>query len=727
MTVVHMIGNAHIDPVWLWGWQAGVDEAVATLSAAADRCDEYPDFIFTCGESWLFAQVERLRPELFSRIHKQIADGKWCIVGGTYIQPDLNLPTAMALRRQVRLGQAYFHDRFSVHPRIGYNIDSFGHPASLPDLLVEHGYTGYVLGRPQPSQMDIPFAAFRWRGAGGAELPAFRIIPGYAFFVTDLHDHIMQAVAHADPALGHTMCFYGVGNHGGGPTRLQLDWILEHRTAFGGIELRLSTPHAFFDAIAPHHNALPLIEGELQHCFPGCYSAMADIKRAQRQGEHLLDQAERAATAFTTDAFTTGRAERSHHLAKIDAAWDDLLFTAFHDIVTGTATPTAWASVRAMQGRARIAAEEVLLDTTRIWAHRTLPPCHEHQIVAINTDDAPFDGFVECETWLDYDLWENRFLVTADGTPVPFQQVQPEAMHRIPSLVFPARIPPGAATTVLLRSGPPLMNQATPTDLTVSPTRLANARLAVDLGPNGISGIAFDGRSLLAAQGITLQLRDDHTDTWSFNTDRWVEPVSATLSGGTWEVEETGPLRASVRMQHRLGTSRLRWTLRLLRDEPRIFMRLEINFDERSTLLQLGMNLAQTPIRRTDAIPGGAVPRALSPAEYPVQGWSRLTNPHCEMALLSQDAYSLSVDAGSWQWTLLRSPRMASPDGDPEIYHGRDTHTDQGVHDLKFELQVGETLPDAALDIAARRMVQPLITFDRTEGVVRPLSQPSDA
>lgn len=717
MTVVHMIGNAHIDPVWLWGWQAGVDEALATFSAAADRCDEYPDFIFTCGESWLYEQVERLRPELFSRIRRCVANGQWSIVGGTYLQPDLNLPTMMGLRRQVRVGQAYFQDRFSVHPRIGFNIDSFGQPAFLPDLLVEHGYTAYVLGRPQPGQFDIPFAAFRWRGAGGAELPAFRIIPGYAFFQPNLHDHIMQAVAHADPALGHTMCFYGVGNHGGGPTKRQLDWILEHRGAFAGIELRLSSPQAFFDAIADRHDTLPLVEGELQHCFPGCYSAMGDIKRAQRQGEHLLDQAERATNAFAADP-----AARSRHSGKIDTAWNDLLFTAFHDIVTGTSAPTAWASVRAMQGRARIAAEEVLLETTRIWAHRTLPPCQEHRIIVLNTDDAPFDGLVACETWLDYGLWEDRFLATPDGAPIPFQQVQPEAMHRVPSLIFPAHIPPRAAATVLVRTGPPATPLDSSTDLTVSPVRLANRRLALDLGPNGISGIRFDGRPLLAAQGITLQLRDDHTDTWTFNTDRWAEPVSATIAGGTWEVEETGPLRASVRMQHRLGTSRLRWTLRLLRDEPRIFMRLEVNFDERFALLQLGIHLAQVPISRVDAIPGGAIARLLSPAEFPVQGWSRLGTTGCEMALVTQDAYSLSVDGGSCQWTLLRSPRMAWPGVEPEIYHGRDSFTDQGVHDLKFELHVGTTLPDAALDMAARRMVQPLITFDSTDGVERPLS-----
>jgi alpha-mannosidase len=716
MTVVHMIGNAHIDPVWLWGWQAGVDEAVATLAAAADRCDEYPDFIFTCGEAWLYQQAERLRPELFARIRQRVADGRWFIAGGTYMQPDLNLPTEMALRRQIRHGQAYFQDRFGVFPRIGYNVDSFGHSAFLPDLLVAEGYTGYVLGRPSPEQVDIPFASFRWRGAGGSELPAFRVVSGYAYSLPDLHAHIMQTLAQANPVLGHTMCFYGVGDHGGGPTRAQLDWILEHRTAFAGIELRLSSPQIFFDAIAPHLGDLPLVEGELQHCFPGCYSAMGDIKRAQRHGEHLLDQAERATVAFSPDP-----AERASHLRKIDASWTDLLFTAFHDIITGTSAPSTWASCRARQGRARIAAEEILLDITRLWAHRMLPPCRTQEIVVINTDDTPYDGLVECETWINFDLWQDRYLATAAEAVLPFQMVQPDAMHRVPRLLFPARIPPRGAVAVSVCAGPPPAVVVPVSDLTVSSTRLANGRLALDLGPTGITGLTFDGRALLADAGIVLQLRDDQADTWGLRTDRWSEAVSAQLAGGVWEVEESGPLRASVRMQTRLGTSRLRWTIRLERDDPRAFMRLEINFDERRTLLQLAIHLAQAPLRRTDAVPGGAIRRPLSPVECPVQGWSRLSGAEVEMALLTQDAYSLSVDGGSWQWTLLRSPPMAWPGDEMPVYLGRDTYTDQGVHDLTFALHVGETLPDAALDIAARRLVQHLITFDRTDGLGHPL------
>ena len=220
-----------------------------------------------------------------------------------------------------------------------------------------------------------------------------------------------------------------------------------------------------------------------------------------------------------------------------------------------------------------------------------------------------------------------------------------------------------------------------------------------------------------------MQLRHDHTDTWSDGAEAFTEPLSDRLSGGTWVVEESGPLRASVRMEHRLGTSRLRWTLGLHRGDKRLHMRLEINFDAQYGLLQLALRLAQPPLRRTDAIPGGAIARPFSPVECPVQGWSRLGGANAELALLTQDAFSVSADGAAWQWTLLRSPRMAWQGSDPPFYHGRNTHTDQGTHDFAFVLQVGETLPDAALHTLARRLAQPLITFDRTEGIARPLPE----
>ena len=174
---------------------------------------------------------------------------------------------------------------------------------------------------------------------------------------------------------------------------------------------------------------------------------MHDIKRAQRHGEDLLVQAETAARALAADD-----AERDASLARIDAAWDDLLFTEFHDILTGTSIPGAWDSVRAMQGRARITGEEVLYDTTPRWSYRTLPRVDEHQIVVLNTAPRPRRAFVEAEPYLDFDDWGDPLARRRGGRPVPFQEVQPDSNQLIPRILFEAEIGAAAARQFRVRA-----------------------------------------------------------------------------------------------------------------------------------------------------------------------------------------------------------------------------------------------------------------------------------
>jgi alpha-mannosidase len=713
--IVHMVGNAHIDPVWLWRWQAGVDEALASFRSAADRCEEYPEFVYTRGESWLYEQVEKIDPVLFGRARRLVSEGRWHVTGGQYVQPDVNASTEMGLRRQILHGQRYFRDRFGVSPRVGYNVDSFGHPATLPDILADHGYGGYVFHRPAAHQVELPAQTFRWRGPGGGEVIGFRISPAYVTRTDDLYGQITIALEAADPDLGHTMCFYGVGNHGGGPTKGNIEYILENTRSFPGAELRFSTPQAFFEAIAGRREELPVVTQELQRTFPGCYSVMHDIKQEQRHGEHLLDQSGRLVEMLVEDA----EEKRGFH-NRIDAAWDDLLFTEFHDILAGTSIPAAWRSVRAMQGRARIIGEEVAVEATRRWARRALPPVNQQQIVILNPDEGGWDGMVEHEPYLDFDAWGRRWLSDAEGAPVDFQLIQPEAGAHVERVIFPASLTPGGHSQILVRDDDPPSLPEPPTDLEASPRHVSNGHLRVDLSTSGIRALTIGVRNVLGGSGVRLHLREDHTDTWTFHTDRFDEPVCAVFEGGGWFVEESGPLRARVRLDGTLGGSRVRWTLTLHRDDPRLRIGIEIDFAERLKLFQMPVQLAGPPTRRTDGLAAGQVDRDPGPTEWPVQGWSRVEVTGGQLALVTADAYSLSGDGDLWQWTLLRGPKMAWGGGEPLVYGGRDWHTDQGPHAFEFVLLAGENLDDAGLHAAARQQAQPPVLFDRYEGMDRP-------
>jgi len=713
--IVHMIGNAHIDPVWLWRWQASVDEALATFRSAADRCDEYPEFIFTRGEAWLYQQVEKIDPALFARVRQLVERGQWHITGGQYIQPDSNLPTEMGWRRQVIHGRRYFGDRFGVEPTIVYNVDSFGHPATLPDILASMACRGFVFHRPNAQQVSLPAPAFRWRGPGGGEVYGFRITPAYVTHSDNLYGQIMLSVDAADPSVGHTMCFYGVGNHGGGPTKGNIEYILAHKNAFPGIELRFSTPQAFFAALAENRDKLPVVTEELQHTFPGCYSVMHDIKQRQRHAEHLLDQCERI-----VDKLVVEPREKQSYRERLDAAWDDLLFTEFHDTLAGTSIPSAWESVRALQGRARIIGEEIATEATRRWARHTLPSINQQQIVALNPDDASWEGLVDAEPFLDFDAWGDRWLSDLDGHPLDFQLVQPEAQMVISRVLVPARIPGGGSAQILIRTDTPTAAREIATDLAASTRGLSNARLRVDVDSSGIRRLTVDGQDVLSESGIGLHLRQDHTDTWTFHDDKFRAPVETVFQGQGWIIEERGPLRAVIHTDGWLHHSWVRWTLALHRDDPRVRMKLEVNFSERFKVLQMPISLASSITSWADGQAGGQVERASGPTEWPVQGWSRVDVPGKQLALITSDAYSLSVEHGCWQWTLLRSPKMAWGGGEPDVYSGRDVYTDQGMHTFDFILLAGDRLDNEALRREVRQHVQPLIVFDRYEGLNRP-------
>ena len=157
MTVtVHMIGNAHLDPVWLWEYAEGVDTVLATARSACDRLDEYPQFVFTCAGSWFYRQIEQADPALFARVRKFIAAGRWAPVGGMVVQPDGNLQMAESFARQFEHGNGYYREKFGLTTKVGYNVDTFGHNAYLPRFLREAGMDAYTFMRPGHQEKKLP-------------------------------------------------------------------------------------------------------------------------------------------------------------------------------------------------------------------------------------------------------------------------------------------------------------------------------------------------------------------------------------------------------------------------------------------------------------------------------------------------------------------------------------------------------------------------------------------
>lgn len=716
--VVHLIANAHLDPIWLWNWQAGVDEALATFRSAVDRCHEYPEMKYTRGEAWVYQWVEELDPGLFAEVGKLVAAGRWSIAGGQFVQPDANLPTAAGWRKQLELGRRYFADRFGASPKVGYNVDTFGHPATLPDLLAEAGYDGYVFHRPNEQQVSLPRQTFRWRGSGGGEVIAFRIAPCYVTRSDEIAGQLDLSVQAADPELGHTMMFYGLGNHGGGPTKATIEWLLRERDRRKDIELRFSTVDDFFEAARGMRDNLPVLDIELQRTFPGCYSVMHGCKQMQHRSERLLEQA-----AEMAGAFSAGDGECQTTIARLDEAWKDLAFTQFHDVLAGTSIPTSYISARHMQGRAAIVGEEEIVRVSRRFARRRLARTNEQRIVMLNANADAFEGAVECEPFIDFDDWNGRWFADERGEAVPFQLVESEANMgmMIPRVVLPVAIPARGFRVFELRARAEGVAADFPAPAVgVDGKVIDNGILRVQLGDSGIRSLIFGKRELLGRRGWSLQMRHDHGDTWVFHQSRFDEEITAGLAGLEWTLEDEGPLRARLFADAVMGGSRLRLGVTLYAGQPELHLHLRVVFSEEHKMLQMPLHLATAPVGWTSGLAGGEVERTPGPDEMPFCGWDAVKLGGLGLTLGTPDAYSTHLQDDAWQFSLLRSPLMAwAGQAGLKPAFSR-AHSDQGEHSFHFVMRVGEGFEPADAHRLAERMAKPPVVFDHYEGMNRP-------
>jgi alpha-mannosidase len=716
MITVHMIGNAHLDPVWLWRWPAGVGEALATCRAACDLLDEEPDVVFTRGDAWLYERVEALDPGLFTRIRAHVDAGRWAVVGGWYLQPDCNLPLAASFRKHMEVGLRHARQKLGVDVTVGYNVDSFGHSAALPRLLSAAGYDSYVMMRPMAHEKVLPAAIFKWKTPGdtGPGVLAWRLHLAYCTAADDLSEQVRAALACAVPGIDHVMCFYGVGDHGGGPTRRQTAWIRSHRHAFAGARLAFSHPRAFFDAVKPHAAALPEVTGELQMHAIGCYSVVRNIKVGMRKAEHALLAAEAAAEAFP------GHAPKDAP-ARLEAAWRLTLFNQFHDVYGGTSLAEACIDARDQLGAARSAAESVLYDTLFRTA-ADLPPDQCQRVIAFNPSDAAFDGYLRWEPWFDWRGFEG-WIADAEGRQVPHQVLPGDSIvGNSFSLLWPARIEPKCLATFRLRSGtqPKAAVPGMPAGpLTSSDASLANGHWAAMTGTDR-DLLLFTGALL---ESVRVEVREDSSDTWSHGIDRFSGPLAGCFLPTASVIEEAGPLRASLHVEAAFGTSTLELCARLYAGDPRLELELRVDWHERLRVAKLVLSFGAPVERRTDGIQETGLERLQDGREYPLIDW---TVAHVgrdgAAGVACPDCFALSGEGREVAFTLLRSPVFAWHD--PAVLeHDRPyRYTDEGEHRFRFTVRTDAGRSSAA-SVAERCAAdalachRPPACFDWTKGM----------
>lgn len=686
-----MIGNAHIDPVWLWQWQEGFHEVKATFRSALDRMKECDDFIFVSSSAAFYEWVEENEPEMFEEIRQRVAEGRWRLVGGWWVQPDCNIPSGESFARQALYAQHYFKEKFNQTAEVGYNVDSFGHNGMLPQILKKSGLNYYVFMRPMPHEKGLPARLFWWESGDGSRVLAYRLPFEYCTWGKGLETHVQHCAAELKTPFDSGMCFYGVGNHGGGPTIENLESIRKMKAASEFPELVFASPEDFFRDAVEKGVPVPVVHDELQHHASGCYSAHSGVKRWNRKAENLLAAAEK------WSALASWETGQPYPAAEFKRAWKNVLFNQFHDILAGTSLEEAYDDARDQYGEAMSIAARAYNNAVQsiAWRVRTEPEEGMTPIVVFNPHGWASKTGVELEF---RSLREDEILLDETDRVIPVQVVQSSATAKGRSrIAFLAELPPlGYRTYRLVRASlHPDARQPAMKPLQGGDTWMENSFYRLEFDPDsGAIKSLYDKREgieVLAGPGAMPVVIDDNSDTWSHNVFSFNQAAGC-FKAKSIRMTGCGPVKAIIRVVSEWGASELVQEFSLYRDREGIDVKARVNWQEKRKMLKLRFPLNLSHMNAVSEIPYGHIVRFAGGEEEPCQSWvdvsglSRANASPYGLSLLNDGKYSFDINIREIGLTVLRSPVYAhhvpmEPEAD-----GVYAYLDQGIQRFQYTI-----------------------------------------
>ncbi len=655
---LYMIGNAHIDPAWLWQWQEGFHEVKASFRSALDRMKEYDDFIFVSSSAVFYEWVEHSDPKMFEEIRQRIAEGRWRVVGGWWIQPDCNIPGGESFVRHALYGQRYFKEKFGVTAHVGYNVDSFGHNGMLPQILKKSGMDFYVFMRPGPQEKGLPGRLFWWESDDCSRVLTFQLPFEYCTWGKELDKHIRRCANELKAPFDDLMCFYGVGNHGGGPTKENIESIKRLNGDPNYPTLMFSSPEQFFHDVLAQDLPIPVVHDDLQHHASGCYAVHSGVKRWNRQAENLLMAAEK----FSVIA---GQITGQPYPTDFDRAWKGVLFNQFHDIMAGTSIEAAYEDARNQYGEAMAIAGRALNYAVQslAWNIHMEPEEGMKPLVVFNPHAWTSRVNMEIESGR---IAEGAVLLDDEDKQVPFQVVQSQATAGGRCrLSFVADLPPMGYRAYRLAVRQPATITA---PIEASDTLMENERFRLELDPaTGFIKSLRDKQmqhEVFAGDAARPVVIDDQSDTWSHNVFRFDHEVGC-LTTRSLKLIEHGPVKSVIRVVSEYGSSRLIQDFAMYRELHQIDVRVTVDWREQFKMLKLRFPANLHFMKITNEIPYGHIGRFANGEEEPCQSWidisgsSRDTGDLYGLSILNDGKYSFDANIRDIGLTVLRSPIYA--------------------------------------------------------------------
>jgi alpha-mannosidase len=706
-TSVRLTGNSHIDAAWLWPWTDTVDVARRTFETSLQLMEEYPQYTYTQSAAaysdWIFQKY----PSLHQQILNRVKQGRWEMVGGMWVEPDLNMPDGESLVRQLLIGKRYFKDKFGTEVRIGWNPDSFGYTWQLPQIYKKSGIDYFVTQKLAWNDSNqLPMKMFWWQSPDGSRV--------LTYFPHDYDNdaeplkiarEVLQAQG-VNPGMPEMMHLFGVGDHGGGPTRATLDQgeVLSNpstifpKTSFGiaqsffsDVETKADTAHSpvwnyktlatsnsELPAPPPGKFSLPIWSDELYFEYHrGVFTSQANHKQNMRRSEEQVLNAEK----YSSLAWLFGG---SYPATELTQAWKKVLFNQFHDLAAGSGVATIYQDAQLDYDDVRLASEKVTAEALRTISSRidSTAPADGTSLLIVNPLAWQRTDLVSVHLQMPQLKTPQLSVFNSRNEPLPFQILAHDAATNSYQLLIEAKDIPSLGYEVLhvVPGGKNAATDLSAEDATAHGLAIENALLRVTVDPKtGCITSLFDKVSKfesIASAGcgnelIAFQDTPRDYDAWNIDAN-FADHFTKLDMVDSVELVEKGPLRATIRVMRNWGKSKFVQDISIYAGLNRVDVLNKIDWNESHVLLKAAFPLTASSNAATFEIAYGSIERPTTrdnrvdaaKFEVPALRWADLGDKNHGFSLINESKYGYDAVGNVLRISLLRSPTWPDPTAD---------------------------------------------------------------
>ncbi len=702
---IHLTGNSHIDAAWLWPVSETVDVVKRTFSTALQLMNEYPDYTYTQSAAAYNEWMATKYPAINNEIKKRIKEGRWEVVGGMWVEPDLNMPDGESQVRSLLIGKRWFQKEYGVDVRIGWNPDSFGYNWQLPQIYKRSGIDYFVTQKMTWNDTNqLPFKLFWWESPDGSKV--------LSYFPHDYANNNLNPVRLSGdlavarqraPGMEQMMDLYGVGDHGGGPTRAMLDegnhWAkdnmivpkLQFGTAqsyFNNVETKIAPHSSTWDyaSIAKGYKAPAAEAGKISvptwndemylEYHRGVFTTQAQHKRNMRESEEQTLNAEKYASL----AWLNGNSYPSDQFTD---AWKKIAFNGFHDLAAGSGIGVIYKEAQAEFDQIRLETNEISANSLQtLAANINTKAAGDVPVLVFNPLAWSHTGVTTVSVQLPGSSEDGISLLDEHNNVVPTKTISKDAKNGMYKLLVQAQDVPSLGYQVLHAvSG----DKPFKTDLKASDTAMENSFLRVQVDPKtGCITSLYDKKANFesiakGACGNQLQTFADlpkDYDAWNVDPGTFdhMTPINEVDSV---QLVEQGPMRAVIRVSRTWQQSKFVQDIQLYANRDTVDVINDIDWRERHVLLKAAFPLAASGPMATYEIPYGSIERPTTRNnswekarfEVPALRWADLGDSKHGFSLLNEAKYGYDAAGNTLRLTLLRSATWPDPDADQGHQH----------------------------------------------------------